>query len=228
MGEGFLMSRYIEVKKNTTHKQYLYGDFDKDKITNIDDPRPFNPKQQEIITRMHSLRRLDKEVPLSKVLKMVEARIGRHRKVLKTAIAENPGAYGRLKSVPSYLKKLLIKESTKKGRRIFDIAAISLTPERREDVLKAHTQNIEKFSKYRLDVDSDSMFKKPKPGGFRGINVTGYYKGGALEMQFKTKKMAEVAGRMHPWYKKRDTQEGREKLAEFKKETDELAKQGLV
>ena len=210
------------MKKNITLKQYLFGDADGDGIKNIDDPYPLNkrrkvaPKINNKPKHYHTSRLSDREVKLSEQLLAIQRENNSKKGMLKKFLKENPGSKGRIKSVPSTLKKL----RERYHGEIMDTAGVMVLT---KDRASARKQAMRIKKQYKYDPkETDDYYKNPKGGVYRAyhIGVVSKKKGNRMEVQVKSKKMAKLHMEMHEAYKKNKPLKG------FKKRADKLYKQG--
>jgi len=197
----------MKIKKNITNGEFIYGDFDKDGTLNIDDPKPFDPGVSKYPTHeenpkyYHKARYGDgeREVLLSDELRAIERYNNDKAPHMKTFLKENPGSFGRIKTVPSTMKKL----RTRHLDNIKDVAGVTiLTTTRRQATTKAW--QIKK--KYMFDPkETDDYYKNPKGGEYFAHHIGVVSKKNPrlnLEVQVKTKKMFALHKEMHTAYKK--------------------------
>lgn len=210
-------------KRSITTKQYIYGDFDGDGTKNIDDPRPFDPKVSQYPDQKKHLDYYDRarygggEVKLSTELRAVERYNNARAPLLDKFKRENPGAVGRIKTVPSTLKKL--RERGISG--IGDVAGAAIYTKDRAEATKTYS-TVKK--RYAYDkASSDDFYKNPKGGVYRAYHtsiVDPKNRSVKVEVQVKSKKNSELHARMHEAYKYGKP------LSGFKKESDELYRRG--
>ena len=206
------------IQKKTTLRQYLFGDYDKDHVKNIDDYRPLD-KTKKWPDRgskyYHKPRMGGQDVKMSKVLYDVERNNKKPASLLKKILKENPNSYGRVKTVPSTLDKLNRRHHSK----IHDIGAVTIVTKNRKEAYK--TANKLK-KKYRHDPDeTDDFYKRPKGGAYYGIHLGLLGKNRErVEVQIKSKKMDEHSKKMHDVYKKQKD------LTKFKKIGKDLYNKG--
>ena len=206
------------ISKKTTLRQFLFGDYDKDNVKNIDDIRPLDkskkwpPHGSKYYTKP---RMGGQDVKMSTVLHKTEKKNKQSIPIFKRLLKQNKGSYGRTKTVPSTLDKLVKKHH----HRVHDTSAITITTKDRKTAFKK-AKELKK--KYKTDPkEYDNFYRKPKNGVYYGIHlgILGKNKE-RVEVQIKSKKMDEHGKQMHDAYKK-----GKD-LASFKKKGKELYKQG--
>lgn len=201
--------------------EFIFSDYDKDGTKNIDDPKPFDknvddfPSQVNNLDHYRDTRFGGGEVKLSDVLKKTYDTNQASSQKLKKILKDNPGSYGRIKTVPSTLNKLVQKY----GEKIHDTAGITIIAKNRKEVYKI-ANDIKK--KYSFDPsETDDFYKNPKGRVYRAYHIGLLDENGSrIEVQVKTKPMAELHKEMHEAYK------NQEDLMKFKKRSDKLYKQG--
>lgn len=197
------MAKRIKVKKDMKLKQFLFGDFDKDGIPNVDDPRPFDPKVRRIWGRYQSSKYYDKEVSLAKQLKLIKKHNDAHIPFYKKVLRENEGSIGRIKSVPSTIKKLRSRYQPE----IMDVAGVTVFAKDRKNVYKK-AKRIKK--KYKIDPkETDDFYKKPKANVYYAYHMSLLSpKKRRVEIQVKTKPQFRLHKKMHESYKKEGSLQG--------------------
>lgn len=205
--------------KPTTNNTLLFGDIDKDGVRNIDDPRPFNktistpPEHKSYYTKA---RFSGHDIKLSDELKALERHGNKYSPLLKKFLEENRNSYGRIKTVPSTMKKL----RTRHIQNVGDIAGVTVEVDNYKQV-KEKVAQIKKRYKTILNKE-DNFYKKPKGGVYYAHHLTiTDKKGNEMEVQIKTHKQAKLHARMHHIYKKGMTEE---EVKELRKEALELAR----
>lgn len=207
------------IPKKTTLRQFLFGDYDKDGVRNIDDPKPLD-KSKKWPTRSskfyHKTRMGGQDVKLSKVIHDTEKKNKQSTPLFRRLLKQNKGSYGRTKTVPSTLDKLVKHHHSD----IRDTSAVTITTKDRKSAFKKAKQIKQK---YKTDSkEYDNFYKKPKGGVYYGIHlgILGKNKE-RVEVQVKSKKMDEHSKKMHDTYKKGKN------LSKYKKEGKELYKKGF-
>ena len=192
----------MEVSKNTTNNQYIQGDFDKDRVKNIDDTYPFDKKRSKPKENKNfwmKSRYTGGEVKLSSELKAIKQHNDSFSPRLQQLLRENKGSYGRIKTVPSTMKKLRERYILSLG----DVAGATITTKNRKEAY-AKERSIKK--RYATDKASrDDYYKKPKGDVYYAIHNKVLLKKGdsrGIELQIKSKKMANLGKEIHPYYKK--------------------------
>lgn len=210
---------YPKSLRNISNRQYMYGDFDKDSAKNIDDPKPFNPQVSKYPDHAknpeyyHKARYGGGEVLLSEELMAIERHNNARVPMLNKFMRENPGSFGRIKTVPSTMKKLRERylsprplSDTEKEQGmvgIFDIAAAKVLTKNRQ---RANRKADAIKRRYIHDpFQTDDFYKNPK-GGFHFAHHIGLVNRKnnnlRLEVQVKSEPMHELDKIMHPYYKK--------------------------
>lgn len=183
-------------------KQYIYGDFDKDKVRNIDDPRPFDPaiKSYPLIKNnprfYHRAQYGGGEVKLSTALRNVEKYGNQQRPFLKRFLKNQPGSYGRIKTVPSVIDKL----TKKYVGNLSDVSALSVITQNRKQAYAASKQL---KTKYKTDPKKyDNYYRKPL-FQHRALHLGIVNDRGApVEVQVKSNSFAMLDDQAHDFYKR--------------------------
>lgn len=194
----------MKIKKDTTNNQWLFSDFDKDGIKNIDDGYPLNKEKGQIPknnpTYFHKTRMVDTEIKLSNVLLRVRKHIKSFEPHFQKFLKENPQAKGRIKSVASVINKTVNKKMYNMG----DIAGVKLLTKDRKEAynLNKHirkTQNVKR--KY------DDFYKNPKDKVYYALhNDLKLPNKQSMEIQIKSIEMDNFAKTTHTGYKKQKSQ----------------------
>jgi hypothetical protein len=209
------MQQIPEKEKKRLHdittKQFLFGDFDKDGAKNVDDPKPFDKsvKRYPKHTNKHYYHRArygdgEREVLLSTELRYIEKYNNKKAPFLETFLHSNPGATGRIKTVPSTMKKLRSYHAEKNSSNLDNLHDISgaliLTNNRKE----AAAKNAEMKKKYVVDPkQTNDFYAHPKDGVYYAyhLGVVGRHPKRGLELQMTSKPMHALAIRAHKAYK---------------------------
>lgn len=172
--------------KYITNYEYIHGDFDKDKVPNIDDKRPFDK----------SINYPVQEVLLSDELKKIREYNKSYKSPAKEVKKELGGKY-RIKGVNSTIGKLR-REFLEKGK-VEDIAGIKLLSKNYSGVKR----NISKIKrKYKVKPGSfDDYYKKPKGGYYMAQHITIIKNNKPIEIQSKTFRQNRFHLEVHPFYK---------------------------
>jgi (p)ppGpp synthase/HD superfamily hydrolase len=198
----------VKLSKNITNKDFLFGDFDKDGSKNIDDYRPFDnkinkwPPINKQTTFYHKAQFGGTEVLLSDELLALERYNNQLNPILVNFLKENPGSFGRIKTVPSTMQKL-----RQRGLPfINDIGGATILVNNRKQVFKV-ANDIK--SNYKTDPKrSKNFYKNPKDGVYYAYHVgiiPNNLKDMRLEVQVKTNKMFSLQKKQHETYKKGDS-----------------------
>jgi len=221
-------------KKDNTIEEFLFGDYDEDGVLNIDDPAPFDPD----ITRYPDIR----ENPgyylqsrfggpgtnFSEVLLKIKAHNDSHAPLLWKFLEENPGSFGRVKTVPSTVHKLYrAPVRTPTGDHIMaidnfkDIVGASVIMDDREGV-HAMGEQIKKAYQIIPGLSKDFYAIDDRKDPYRGVHhVITDRAGRRMEVQIRSKPMDDLAVISHPYYKS-----GAD-MSEFIDEVDKLIEQGF-
>lgn len=206
------------LSRKTTLRQFLFGDIDHDSVKNIDDYRPLDKSKSWPSPNSkyyHKAHMGGQDVKLSKVLYDTETKNKQGASTFNRLLKENKGSYGRVKTVPSTLDKLVQYHHND----IHDTSAVTIVTKDRKSAYKKAS---ELKKKYKHDPkESDDFYKKPKNGVYYGLHLGLFGKNKErVEVQIKSKKMDEHGKKMHSAYKKRKD------LTKFKKKGKELYKEG--
>jgi (p)ppGpp synthase/HD superfamily hydrolase len=184
------------IYKNTALNDYLFADYDKDGFKNIDDSQPFNPKKKPRARKkgFHTSMMYDPEVRLSTQLKRIQEFNNENKPFLRAFLRKHKHSYGRVKSVPSTLKKLNDNYLPK----IYDTIAASILTKNRA-IATQKLKHVKK--KYKFNVVKD-YYKKPKGGTHHGYHVLLITPSKRqMEVQIKSKKFAKLDIKTHSLYK---------------------------
>lgn len=210
--------------RKTTHKQFVHRDFDKDKTPNIDDRRPFDPKQAQPV---------DRDTRYTKEIREIERVRKRHlphakklSKKLKKEFPEKKGYFVsvRRKSTPSIVNKM--RRKTLKKNKIEDITGAIVVSKTKKGYHKSKRQ-ARKLG-YKIVKTEDFYKRKKKPyykATHHDIKLNGEHTG---EIQLKTERQRRLHVTMHKGHKTgRDTGPFTKKEAiERARKYDELDKRG--
>ncbi len=188
----------MRVAKNTSYKKYVFGDFDRDGAKNIDDPKPFDRKVREAPNTpgyWHRAQFVGGEVKLSDELLAYEAYGNSHRKALGKVLRENPHSQGRIKTVPSMMRKVRERYIEKVG----DVAGARILTKDRAQAYATEKRVHERFETQRRS--RDDFYKKPKNDVYYGLHNTLVVGGKKVELQIQSKPMSALNKQMHPDYK---------------------------
>ena len=181
---------------NTTYNTYLFGDFDRDGVKNVDDYKPFNHRVRtppQTTQYYHHAQFLGGEILMSSELMAWKAYNESHRQGLMKVMKENPHSFGRIKTVPSTMLKLRTRNISTVG----DIAGVTILTQNRR---QAYSR--EKNIRRRYEVSSrDDYYSQPKNDVYYALHNTLNIRGKQIEMQIKSKKMYQIGVKMHYDYK---------------------------
>lgn len=205
-------SRTLKELRNVDQEQYLFSDFDKDGVANIDDSRPFNKsrgwqKMPKGNGYYAPILWSSPETKLSNELKLVMQYNKSRQPQLRQFLVKNPNSYGRIKSVASTMRKL--RERTLEKGVLGDVAAVTIETKNRA---AAYAKKKQIRKRYHTSTKNyDNYYAKPKggKGGHYGLHIAlkphgGYTKHPELmELQVKSHKMREHDDLMHVHYKQK-------------------------
>jgi (p)ppGpp synthase/HD superfamily hydrolase len=189
--------------KNMSHREYMYSDFDRDGAKNIDDPKPFDKHVSKYPAHKgghyHKARYGGGDTKLSTELLAIERYNNRQSPMLRGFLQRNPNAFGRIKTVPSTMKKLRERYHGELG----DIAGATLLTYDRQE---AYSKGRKIVKRYKIDpTKTDDYYKHPK-GPHYALHY-GLVKGKdkRMELQITSKRMYKISQRAHARYKKGQT-----------------------
>lgn len=194
--------RYPQKLKQVGIREYLYGDFDKDRVKNVDDPRPFDKdiKQYPNIEKnprfYHRARYGGTEVKLSTALMNIEKYNNAQRPFLKRFLRTQKDSYGRIKTVPSTIDKL-----TKRGiGQLSDITALTVETKNRKQAYE-RAKMLKKRYKTVPKQYSD-YYRKPL-FQHRALHLGLVNSSGKnVEVQVKSSRFSELDKQAHGFYKR--------------------------
>jgi len=190
-GEGKrkpITHRYVAPRRHTiSNRQFLYGDFDKDKTRNIDDIRPYDPKEKGTT----------EEILLSDEIQNIE----KYREPFKDTtedMAQDLEKQGyeikhRVKTPYSIVNKLRRKYLGK----IEDIGGCLILVDTKKEAKEAG-KYLER--KYKI-LDKDDYYAKPKQG-YEALHYIVLFEGRPHEIQVKTRQDYKKHLSWHKAYKK--------------------------
>jgi len=174
--------------KNTTNKQYIHGDYDKDGVPNIDDKRPFDKSRKGSV---------NPEVSLSKTIRYVDQKRREAKKIAKP-IAKKYGMQYRIKDTYSAINK-----------------AVRLSPGVTSDFIGLRKETIKREEAKKKWMLFNKQQNVPKSGQdnkyktlagtnnpYRAFHSNLMIKKFGAEAQFRTKKFGKLNDKMHTEYKK--------------------------
>lgn len=184
-----------------THRKYLYGDFDRDRVRNIDDPYPYNSMikkwPEDNKTFWHRAQYGGGEIKLSTALRSVEKMNNSRIPGMKKFLRENQDSTGRIKTIPSTIMKLNERYNNSLG----DVAGVRILVENRK---LAYAREKELHRKYSYDRNSrDDYYKNPKNNSYYALHNTFLFFGKKLEGQIVSKKMSRLNEIQHKVYKRK-------------------------
>ena len=176
------------IKKATiTNRQFLYGDFDKDKTRNIDDLRPYDSKEKGSA----------EEILLSDEIQNLEnyreSFEGTTEEMAKDFEKKGYMIKHRVKTPYSIMNKLRRKYLDS----VQDIGGVLILVDTKDQAKKA-AKYVE--SKYNI-IDKDDYYKTPKQG-YEAIHFNVIFKDNIHEIQIKTKDDFKKHLAWHLAYKK--------------------------
>lgn len=188
--------------KEINNDQLLYGDFDCDKIPNIDDPYPFHKGNDQQLNEIS----LQEEISgYNRVLKRSANDLNHFVSKLKENPEINKHYIGyRTKNLPSLLNKLRRKRLS----TISDIAGAKILVNNEKEVMELKEEIQSKFDNYIEKTDNkklkiDDYYAKKHPSGepYYAIHFDVRYNSTPIELQLKTKRVDKVTEAYHTAYK---------------------------
>lgn len=207
----------MKINKNVSHRKWMFGDFDKDGVANIDDPKPLDPKIKKWDKPSPNKTSFgDNEVKLSNELKAIERHNNSYAPFLVQFMRNNNVKIGRVKSVPSTIKKLRERHIDK----IKDLIGAMMVTKNRKEAFR-RSRDIER--RYRTDPkEKDDYYRNPLGDVHYGIHQGLLFgkNNKRMELQIKSKPMFEHDKKIHPYYKSNKS------LKRFIKKGKELYRKG--
>ena len=199
--------------KNINQQKFIFGDFDKDGVKNIDDPYPFDKSRSQappfVLPNLqpnpyyHKARFSGGEIKLSYALQRIESLNNQNTPIIKKFIKDNPNAYGRVKTVASTMDKLTKRYYPQLG----DVSGVTIETNKRIEAQRKFNQLKNKSNVVAGSVDD--YYSKPLNGVYSAYHLTlknpplkNGYPERRLEVQIKTHKMKQLHSEMHPVFKK--------------------------
>jgi (p)ppGpp synthase/HD superfamily hydrolase len=190
----------MQISKNITHRQYLFSDFDKDRVKNIDDPFPFDPARkkwpdaEKDPSYYHKARYGGFDTKFSTVLLNIEHFSNQRSPGMKKVLRDNPGSAGRIKTVPSTINKLASRGLVD----IRDIAGVSIPTVDRE---QAYYESKRIKTRYKTNsMRFDDFYKKPKNKAYYALHHE-VLNPLPVEVQIASGPMRNLAKHTHNAYK---------------------------
>ena len=176
------------MKKKITHKQYVYGDFDKDGTKNIDDKYPFDKKRTGEV---------NPEVRFSETLRYLENK-RRMAKIVAKQLARKHDMDYRVKDNYSTINKLV----RQKLNTVSDYIGVRKVQPNREKAKKSWKRfnRLEKKKIYERENKYESNKNTSNP--YRAYHSNLRIKGFGTEAQFMSTPFEKLSLKMHKDYKK--------------------------
>jgi len=174
--------------QNTTHRSFVFGDFDKDKTPNLDDKYPFNPEKKEQV----------EEVMLTDELREINKHNVSHKGAAFRLIEKYKNSHKviyRIKAKASTIGKLRRKFIDK----VLDVAAITIIAKSPDDI--KHLRDDVKRS-FKVIKENDFYASPAKEHRYyKAIHLTVILDGKPVEVQIKTKGHQALHKESHSKYK---------------------------
>lgn len=214
--------KFMAVKRSTGYKQYIMGDADNDKVSNIDDRHPYNP---------NSRKRVNEEVSLAEMFKYIE----RKRKAAAQVKRELKEKYGfpeaRVKDAYSIINKS-VRRFPYLTNDLIGVRAKTKTREqarslwndfnRREKVGKQRPAGID-----RIGADNKYSTNSRSSNPYRAYHSNKIIKGFGFEAQFVTKDFAKLNKEMHNEYKQTSKKDRKKMLEPYQQRARKLLDLGF-
>jgi len=178
----------VNLSKNIANKEFIFGDFDKDGTPNIDDKKPFNPKNN-----LYS-----QEVSLADELNKIK----RHNREYKQFIDKVINHYKKRYKVTYRIKRT--NSTIGKLRRkfigeIYDIGAVTIIGKDYRNLLKIKND----ISRHFRVIRYKNYYKTGKEGDayYNAIHLVVRVSSTPIEIQLKTKGNYLLHRKTHPLYK---------------------------
>lgn len=189
----------MQIPRSISNEEFLFGDFDNDGISNIDDKYPNDPSKRIPI---------NKELRLGDELQTLKSYADMHSPLLKTFSGiikhklnvPEDRISSRVKheiSIMNKLRKKYLKEVT-------DVAGMRILA-KDFDELERFEQGLRTFFTNSTDgYDEKNYYKKQLPNNpcYRGSHFVSKYNGLHVEVQLQTERVHQVADKFHKIYKK--------------------------
>lgn len=190
----------MKYSKNIILREYIYGDFDKDRVKNIDDPYPFDkyrsrwPNANKNPSFYHKTQYGGFETKFSTVLLNIERHNERHAPSMLKVMQDNPSSSARVKTIPSTIEKL-----SKSGlENVHDVVGVSIPTINRKE---AYNKSEEVKHRYKTNPHRyDDFYRHPKNGAYYAIHHE-VLNPLPVEVQIASKPMRKLAKRTHVAYK---------------------------
>lgn len=179
----------MEIPKDTNHRTFVFGDFDKDGTANIDDSHPCDPSRKEMV----------QEVALSDELRQIREhnlKFLRFLKNVKNRYGSNHKIKYRIKGTHSTIGKLRRKCID----NIKDILGVTILCKNKEEI-----DHIAYNIKQNYSVESDKDYYGNSKSGnayYKARHIIVRINGNPVEIQLKTKPHYALHLKTHPIYKK--------------------------
>ena len=198
---NFCSTRCYGKWKTMSQKKYMFGDFDKDRVKNIDDPQPFNPKVKKYppakSAYYHKARFGGQAVKMSKSLKGVEGRNNQKIKIFKKLQRTHPKMSWRIKTVPSTIDKITREHHHELG----DVGGGRVLATNNKEILK-QVKRTKKKHKTVKKLEDDFYKTGPKGGIYYAHHLSVGKPKNNVELQIKTEKQQKINDVSHALYKK--------------------------
>jgi len=201
-------SEYQRKIENITLDEFIVGDFDDDKICNLDDPHPFKPgdsRQVEQTSLCEDIRGIE----LSQ--KDNEKQVTDFYNQIKTSVSFPTRI--RMKSMRSIVHKLY----TNRLDTLSDLGGLKIVVPTQKDVISTKKLITQEFYNYILNVDDFYEKENPADPGYKAVHFDIKYNNVPIELQIHTKRLDKIYHVYHPLYKGEQTQYAKERLLKLVK-----------
>ena len=196
---------------NITNEDLITGDFDGDKIPNIDDKHPFIKMKNTYVS----------SISLAQEYSRLKKEAESYKKPLNIVLDKLKGYKpdGRIKHPYSIFGKLI----SKYGKEVKDFAGVRIITDNYKDLEKAVIDVNNKFIVNQKEFDD--YYSDPKDGYYRAFHLQVIEHGKPIEVQVRTKRTEEISKYSHDLYKQRRlTPEVKQELIKIGDYADKLDK----
>lgn len=174
--------------RKTTSRSFMFGDFDKDRVPNIDDKYPYDPTRRIPV---------DKDVMLTEEIRKIKRETAERRnetyQVTRYFRRRGYRTKHRMKTPYSTINKLRRKHL----HEVKDLGAVAVLVDDRDEAYRVG-QAIERDFKV---AEKDDYYRKPKDRFYRALHYVVIVDGKPVEIQVKTKSAWGIHEAAHRRYK---------------------------
>jgi len=209
----------MNIPKSTTYRDLWTGDFDKDRVANIDDEYPFDDSKKK---------RVNKEVSLSKSYKNLERTRKKYDKDIKKLARKVKATSFRVKDQYSTIGKQIGRnlETAEDMGGLRILTKDRKTVYKKLDYIKKVIPKCSKSKKNNCIKEIDDKYKVNKRNKFKNpymaVHVNVKYNKKPYEIQIKSAVLQPIQDATHPCYKRNNLK----CLRELRKKSIKLYKKG--